>query len=320
LAGTLTAGTRLGAYEIVSVLGEGGMGAVYRAHDPTLHRDVAIKVLLPEVMASADRLARFQREAQVLASLNHPNIGQIYSFEDGPSGPFLVLELVEGPTLSERITRGVVPRDEVLDIAKQIAEALESAHDHGVVHRDLKPGNIKVRGDGTIKVLDFGLARIEEPTARRNAHVSQSPTLTSPAHVTSRGVILGTAAYMSPEQARGEVADRTADIWAFGCVVYEMLTGRAPFRGASIADVLGEVLKSEPNWALLPGDTPQGLRRLLRRCLKKDRRDRLHDIADAKLELLDLDLDQDSLGAQPAAPRLASVIWIPWGHGAVPVP
>jgi serine/threonine protein kinase len=224
----LTAGTRLGVYDIATPIGVGGMGEVYRATDTTLKRQVAIKILPSSLAADADRLARFQREAEVLASLNHPNIAAIHGLEESDGIKALVMELVEGPTLADRIAQGAVPLDEALPIAKQIALALEAAHDRAIVHRDLKPANIKIRADGAVKVLDFGLAKAMDPTGAMPPGMSQSPTITTPA-MTQAGVILGTAAYMSPEQARGKVVDKRADIWAFGCVLYEMLVGRRVF-------------------------------------------------------------------------------------------
>ena len=293
----LTAGTRLGPYEITAQIGVGGMGEVYRATDTNLKRQVAIKVLPEAVAADAERLVRFQREAEVLASLNHPNIAIIHGLEksDGVTG--LVMELVEGPTLADRIAQGPIPIDEALPIAKQIAEALEGAHEQAIIHRDLKPANIKLRPDGTVKVLDFGLAKALDP-APATIDASQSPTVTSPA-MTRMGVILGTAAYMSPEQARGKSVDKRTDIWAFGCVLYEMLAGRQAFAAASVSETLSEVLKSDPDWQGLPADTPDGVRRLLRRCLAKDQKRRLTDIHDARLELDELSSDE-SLNARGA--------------------
>ena len=253
----LSPGTRLGPYEIRSALGAGGMGEVYRARDTKLNRDVAIKVL-PDLFANdPERLTRFRREAQVLAALNHPNIAHIHGFEDSNGIHALVMELVEGPTLAERIVQGPIPLLEALPIAKQIAEALAAAHDQGIIHRDLKPANVKVREDGTVKVLDFGLAKLVAPEASGvgAGHVAQSPTVTSPA-ATLAGVILGTAAYMSPEQAKGRAADKRSDVWAFGAVLYEMLTGQRPFAGEDISDTLASVLKSEPDWNALPADVP----------------------------------------------------------------
>ena len=259
----------------------------YRARDPRLHRDVALKILPPEFAVDAERLGRFRREAQVLASLNHPNIAAIYGVEESLGLHALVLELVEGPTLADRIAEGALPLDEALPAARQIAEALEAAHEHGIVHRDLKPANIKVRPDGTVKVLDFGLAKVFAPEAAAVSSVaalSMSPTITSPA-ATHIGVILGTAAYMSPEQARGKAVDKRTDIWAFGCVLYEMLTGRRPFDGDDVTDVLARVLERDVDFTALPPAIPAPIRRLLRRCLEKDRKRRLPDIGVARLEI-----------------------------------
>jgi Tol biopolymer transport system component len=291
---TLTRGDRLGPYEILSLLGAGGMGEVYRARDTTLARDVALKVL-PEVFAlDPDRLARFRREAQVLAALNHPHIAAIYGLEESHpstgSGQAarlaLVLELVEGPTLADRIALGAVPLAEALPIARQIAEALEAAHEQGIVHRDLKPANVKVRADGTVKVLDFGLAKAFDPAAIASDR-SQSLTLTSPA-ATRLGVILGTAAYMSPEQARGKVVDKRTDVWAFGCVLYEMLVGKRPFDGDDVSETMARVIEREPDWNALATAAPRPIARLVRRCLQKDPQNRLRDIGDARLELRDM--------------------------------
>ena len=255
------------------------MGEVFRARDTKLNRDVAIKIL-PEAFAhDTDRLARFQREAKTLASLNHPNIAAIYGLEESGGLTALVMELVEGDDLSQRIARGAIAIDEALPIAKQIAEALEAAHEQGIVHRDLKPANLKVRPDGTVKVLDFGLAKAMEAPAAMSPSVSRAPTITSPAMMTGAGMILGTAAYMSPEQARGKPVDKRADIWAFGCVLYEMLTGKRAFPGEDVADTLANVLKREPDWEALPSDVPPSVRTLLHRCLIKDRRNRIADIA-----------------------------------------
>ena len=280
---TLTAGTKLGPYEIVAPLGAGGMGEVYRARDSKLNRDVAIKVLLPVVANDPDRLARFSREAQVLASLNHPNIAHIHGLEEADGITALVLELVEGEDLAQRIARGAIPLDEALPIAKQIADALEAAHERGIIHRDLKPANIQVRPDGTVKVLDFGLAKAFETTgAGRPSSVSMSPTLTN---ATQMGMILGTAAYMAPEQARGKAVDKRADVWAFGCVLYEILAGQRAFGGDEVSDTLAFVITKDIDWNALPVDTPASIRRLLRRCLEKDPKRRQHDIADARIEL-----------------------------------
>ncbi len=282
---TFPPGSRIGPYDILSTLGAGGMGEVYRARDAKLHRDVAIKVLLPAVANDPDRLARFRREAQVLASLNHPNIAHIHGIEESSGVTALVMELVEGEDLSQRIGRGAMPLDEALPIAQQIANALEAAHEQGIIHRDLKPANIKVRPDGVVKVLDFGLAKAMDPAGASSDHAMNSPTLSL--HTTQAGMILGTAAYMSPEQARGNAVDKRADLWSFGVVLYEMLTGTRLFEGTTISDTLAAVLKTEPDWTKLPTDTPTPIRRLLRRCLEKDRRKRLADAADARLEIED---------------------------------
>jgi eukaryotic-like serine/threonine-protein kinase len=278
-------GATLGVYRISGLLGAGGMGEVYRARDEKLERDVALKVLPDAFALDSDRLARFRREAQVLASLNHPHIAAIYGFEESLGTHALVLELVEGPTLADRLVHGRLPLDEAWPIARQISEALEAAHDHGVVHRDLKPANIKVRVDGTVKVLDFGLAKAFDPAAVA-ADSSQSPTLISPA-ATRVGVIMGTAAYMSPEQARGKVVDRRADVWAFGSVLYEMLVGARAFDGDDVSQTIARVIEREPDWDALAKVAPPSVVRVVRRCLQKDVHSRLRDIADARLELLD---------------------------------
>ena len=296
---TLSPGTRLGSYEVTGALGEGGMGEVYRARDPRLNRDVALKILPQGFAADAERLARFEREAQVLASLQHANIAAIYGIEE--SGPVraLVLELVEGPTLADRIVAGPLPVAEALAIARQIADAVGAAHDAGVIHRDLKPANIKVREDGAVKVLDFGLAKIAEVTEgaggteRRSAE--NSPTLT--ARATQLGMIIGTAAYMAPEQARGRPVDRRADVWAFGVVLYEMLTGRRAFEGPEITDVLASVIKYSASVGALPADVPASVRRLLRRALEKDRSRRLDSMTAARLELDEAGADHDAADA-----------------------
>ena len=283
----LSAGTRLGSYEIAALIGAGGMGEVYRAHDTKLNRDVAIKVL-PDLLANdEERLARFTREARTLASLNHPNIAAIYGVEESGDVRALVIELVEGEDLSERIARGAIRLDEALPIARQIAEALDAAHELGIVHRDLKPANIKVRSDGTVKVLDYGLAKAAEPIGETSANLSMSPTITMPA-MTQGGVILGTGAYMSPEQARGKATDKRTDVWAFGCVLYEMLTGRVAFAGDTLSDTIAAILGREPDWSALPAETPATIRRLLIRCVEKDARRRLRDIGDARTEIEDV--------------------------------
>jgi serine/threonine-protein kinase len=283
---TLTAGSRLGSYEIIAAIGAGGMGEVYRATDTKLGREVALKVLPDALAHDPERLARFEREAHLLASLNHPYIAQIYGVEDSTGTLALVMELVEGPTLADRITQGPISLDEALPIAKQIAEALEAAHEQGIIHRDLKPANIKVRADGTVKVLDFGLAKAFDPTASSGTGATMSPTLS--VHATQAGIILGTAAYMAPEQARGKAADKRADVWAFGCVLYEMLTGRRAFDGDDFSTTLAAVLKTDPDWSALPEAVPPSLRRLLGRCLRKDPKDRLQSIGDARVEIADL--------------------------------
>src|SRR5262245_27092810 len=305
----LSPGTRLGPYEIVAPLGAGGMGEVYRATDTNLKRQVAIKVLPQTVGADPERLARFQREAEVLATLNHPNIAHIHGLEKSDGALALVMELVGGPTLADRIAKGAMPIDEALPIATQVAEALEAAHEQGIIHRDLKPANIKVRSDGTVKVLDFGLAKAMEPTSAMSPHVSQSPTITTPAMMTGVGVMLGTAAYMAPEQAKGRTADKRSDLWAFGCVVYEMLTGRRAFEGEDVSDTLATVLKSEPDWALLPSDTPPAIRILIERCLAKDRRQRIGDIAAAQFALAEASRFPGSNAASPVAPNVAKPLW-----------
>jgi serine/threonine protein kinase/Tol biopolymer transport system component len=262
------------------------MGVVYRARDTKLNRDVAIKVLSDLFASDAERLARFRREAQTLAALNHPNIAHIHGLEESGGIQALVMELVAGEDLSQRVLRGAIPRDEALPIAKQIAEALEAAHEQGIIHRDLKPANIKVRPDGTVKVLDFGLAKAMAPVGS-GPDASQSPTITTPAMMTSVGVILGTVAYMSPEQARGKTVDKRADIWAFGAVLYQMLSGRSAFAGETVSDTIVAILEREPDWNALPDATPSAVRRLLQRCLEKDPRRRLHDVADVRIEIED---------------------------------
>jgi serine/threonine-protein kinase len=281
-------GARFGTFEIVSLLGAGGMGEVYRARDARLNREVALKVLPEAFTSDPERLARFTREAQTLAALNHSNVGGIHGLEDANGRQALVLELVEGPTLADRIAQGALPLDEALPIARQIADALEAAHEQGIVHRDLKPANIKLRPDGTVKVLDFGLAKAlsrNDGSGMNRVDVTASPTMLSPATMTTAGLILGTAAYMAPEQARGKAVDRRADIWAFGCVLYEMLTGRRTFEGDEVTDTLAGILRGEPSWDALPATTPRSIQRLLRRCLQKEPRERLQAIGDARLEL-----------------------------------
>jgi serine/threonine-protein kinase len=279
----LASGTRLGPYEVIAQIGAGGMGEVYRAHDTKLNRDVALKILPDAFTLDGDRIARFRREAQVLASLNHPNIAAIYGFEDSGSTHALVLELVEGLTLADRIAKGAIPLDEALPIAKQIAQALEAAHEQGIIHRDLKPANIKLRADGTIKVLDFGLAKAMEPTSAISPMLTASPTITTPAQMTGVGTLLGTAAYMAPEQAKGRPADKRSDVWAFGCVLFEMLTGKRAFEGEDVSDTLAAVLRAEPDWRALPRSLPTSIARVLHLCLEKDSRRRLRDIGDVQI-------------------------------------
>jgi Tol biopolymer transport system component len=276
-------GHKIGAYEVVAKLGEGGMGEVYRARDARLHRDVALKVLPETFAADPERLARLTREAQTLASLNHANVAHVYGLEQTGATSAIAMELVDGPTLDELIKTTVngLPVSEALTIALQITAALEAAHDRGIVHRDLKPANVKVQPDGVVKVLDFGLAKAIDPMAMSGGSLSNSPTLTG--RMTQLGMILGTAAYMAPEQARGRAVDRRADIWAFGCVLFEMLTARRPFDGSDIADVLAKILERDPDWSALPASTPAPVRRLIGRCLAKDPKQRLRDIGEARI-------------------------------------
>ena len=280
----LTPGTTLGPYSVTAKIGEGGMGEVYRARDTKLDRDVALKVLPQAFTDDPDRLARFEREAKVLASLNHPNIGHIYGLEEAEGQKALVLELVEGPTLADRIKQGPIPIGEALPIAKQIAEALEAAHEQGVIHRDLKPANIKVRDDGMVKVLDFGLAKAFQPDAS-DVSASMSPTISLTAAATQMGMVIGTAAYMAPEQARGKQVDKRADIFAFGVVLYEMLTGQRPFQGEDVSLTLAAVMTFEPELNLLPETLSPTLKTYLIRCLAKDPKERLRDIGDVRLAM-----------------------------------
>jgi serine/threonine protein kinase len=296
---SLSIGTRLGTVEVLGIIGRGGMGEVYRARDTKLKRDVAIKTLPDEFSHDADRLSRFQREAEVLASLNHPNIAAIYDLQEAEGSRFLVLELVEGETLANRIAGGPIPIDEALPVAKSICEALEAAHEQGVVHRDLKPANVKITPDGKVKVLDFGLAKAMESTP--NTLLSNSPTLISVA-ASNAGVILGTAGYMSPEQAKGQTVDRRTDIWAFGVVLYEMLTGRMLFSGETVSETMAFVMTKEPDWKALPTETPWPLEKLLRRCLIKDPRSRLRDIGEARIAIAEV-----QSGSEPNAPAPQSV-------------
>ncbi|MFN0151714.1 MAG: serine/threonine-protein kinase, partial [bacterium] len=278
-------GKRLAHYEVGEKIGEGGMGVVWKATDTSLGREVAIK-LLPESFAeNAERVARFEREAKVLASLNHPGIAAIYGLHVSEGRRFLAMEYAPGEDLAQRLLRGAVPLDETIEIGRGIAEAVEAAHEQGIVHRDLKPANVKVGPDGRVKVLDFGLAKALAPEGGASLGSASSllPTVTSPA--TMAGVVLGTAAYMSPEQARGKPIDRRTDVWAFGCVLFELLTGRRAFEGETVSDTLAAVLRAEPEWALLPAATPPRVRDLIERCLRKDPLRRLRDIGDARVTL-----------------------------------
>jgi hypothetical protein len=289
----LSVGDRFGPYEVVGALGAGGMGQVYRARDSRLGREVALKILSDLVARDPERIARFEREARTLASLSHPNIAGIHGLEDSGGVQALVLELVEGPTLADRLVPGPMAVDEALAVARQIADALEAAHDVGIIHRDLKPANIKLRPDGTVKVLDFGLAKAiaaahdggPDARGRAAANLSHSPTITGPIGMTGVGVLLGTAAYMPPEQARGKPVDKRADIWAFGCVLFEMLTGKRCFDGEDTSLTLAEVIKSDPDWSALPAATPPAVQSTLRQCLQKDPKRRARDIGDVRLAL-----------------------------------
>ena len=311
----LTSGSRRGPYEILAPLGAGGMGEVYRARDTRLERDVAIKTLPAEFAGDPERLARFQREARLLASLNHPNIAAIYGLEEADGAKYLVLEIVEGETLAEKLAAGPLPVEEALAVCAQIAAGVSAAHDAGVIHRDLKPGNVMVRHDGSVKVLDFGLAKgAEKPAA--TSDLSESPTISVG---TQTGIILGTAAYMSPEQTRGRALDKRTDVWSFGCVLFECLTGRQVFREETVSDTLAAIIRSEPDWSALPAETPAKVRDLVKRCLQKDPRRRLHDIADARLEIEEALAGpaekEPSVPLAPPAPpaRRAAVPWIALG-------
>jgi len=302
-------GTTISHYKVLEKIGEGGMGVVYRATDTKLNRDVALKILPERFASDSQRMGRFQREAKVLASLDHPNIGQIYGIEEAGQTKALVLQLIEGPTLAEKIAQGSIPVEEALKIALQIAEGLEAAHEKGVIHRDLKPANIKITPEGQVKILDFGLAKALEGEAP-DTNLSQSPTLTAAA--TQAGVILGTAAYMSPEQAKGKAVDNRADIFAFGAVLYECLTGKRAFEGEDVSDTLASILLREPDWELLPDTTPWRIQELLRRCLHKDAHDRLHHIADARIEMnqaADGPLGLDALPPSQAPFNRRGMVW-----------
>lgn len=316
---TLASGTKLGPYEIRSPLGAGGMGEVYRSCDTRLGRDVALKVLPEAFAADTERMARFEREAKVLASLNHPNIASVYGLEESDHRRALVMELVEGPTLAERIALGAIPVDEALPIAKQVCEGLEYAHERGVVHRDLKPANVKLTPEGQVKILDFGLAKALDAVDATASDPSSSPTLTRMA--THVGIILGTAAYMSPEQAKGKAADRRADVWAFGCLLYEMLTGKHAFDGETVSETLACVIKDEPDWSALPPAVPPRIRGLLKRCLTKDVKQRLQAIGDARIAIEEV---QNGVDAADGIPTLADAgrvsLWsraVPWTIAAI---
>src|SRR5262245_35070610 len=326
-------GTRLGAYEVLSPIGVGGMGEVYRARDTRLNRDVAIKIISGAFAADPDRVARFEREAQLLASLNHPGIAQIYGLEtreqsvDPAHAPlsFIVMELVEGEDLAQRVARGPLPIEDAVAIARQLAEALEAAHESAVVHRDLKPANILVKHDGVVKVLDFGLAKALGPPFGSSApRLSETPTMTSPARLrdgygeagaTDVGVVLGTVSYMAPEQAKGKTVDKRADIWAFGCVLFEMLTGRPAFAGDTVTETIAAVMRDPPPLDALPPDTPPNVRRLIARCLERDPRQRLRDIGDARIELTARDSDRSGVSA--AVPRASRTFGIAVAAGVL---
>jgi serine/threonine protein kinase len=310
-------GQNLSHYSLAEKIGKGGMGEVFRAKDQKLGRDVAIKVLPEEFAKDADRVARFQREAKLLASLNHPNIAAIYGLEESTGTHFLVLELIEGDTLADRLKHGAIPAEESLKLALQITEALEAAHEKGVIHRDLKPANIKVTTDGKVKVLDFGLAKAFSGD-QEQVNLSNSPTLSDMA--TQQGVILGTAAYMSPEQARGKPVDKRTDIWAFGCVLYEMLTGKAAFQGEDVTEILAAVVKSGVNLELLPENLHPDIRKLITRCLQKDQKRRYSGIGDVQYEIEQVLADPGGVFVQPMAtakPRKKLRVGIPWVAAAV---
>ncbi len=328
----LEAGTKLGPYEILSPLGAGGMGEVYRARDNKLGREVAIKVLPEEFTQHPQKLARFEREARLLASLNHPKIATLYGVEEFETKPFLVMELVEGETLAERIARGPLPANEALAISQQIAEALEAAHEKGVIHRDLKPANVKVDPEGQVKVLDFGLAKLAEAESGSSGEGgSQSPALSRDA--TRAGVILGTATYMSPEQAKGKTVDKRTDIFSFGIVLYEMLTGKKAFAGEDVPEILAGIINKEPDWSVLPNLDPR-LDALLRRCLRKDRKLRWRDVGDVRVEIQEIlaEPTERSEAVKARSPVLAwglagvlavallATLWILWLTASAPEP
>ena len=310
----LSAGTDVGPYQVEAIIGGGGMGEVYRARDTQLGRLVALKVLPRPFASNPERLSRFQREAQTLATLNHPHIGAIYGIEHAGDVRALVLELVEGDTLADRIARGALPLEDALPIARQITGALQAAHERGVVHRDLKPSNIKISPDGVVKVLDFGLARLSQQDGVELTDATVSPTMASPPVITAAGMILGTAAYMAPEQAKGRPADTRGDIWAFGCVLFEMLTGARAFRGEDVAETLAAVLRSEPDFSALPASTPASIRSLVQKCLVKNPRERLQHIGDARF---DLNETSDERPTAVKRERSARREWLAWAVAAV---
>jgi Tol biopolymer transport system component len=308
---SLTPGTKLGSYDVLSPLGAGGMGEVFRARDTRLGRDVAIKAMPEGFAQDIERLGRFEREARLLASLNHPNIAAIHGIEESEGHRYLILEFVDGESLAQRLARGPLPVDDAIEICRDIAAGLEAAHESGVIHRDLKPGNVMITPDGGVKVLDFGLATTGGAgTGGSSSDLTHSPTLTSPA--TRAGVILGTAAYMSPEQARGKTVDRRTDIWSFGCVLYECLTGKSMFGGETVSDVIARILEREPDWSALPDATPPRVRDLLQRCLRKDPKTRLRDIGDGRLELSDPHggVQATTAAAAAPAPRARPLPWM----------
>ena len=310
----LSEGTKIGPYTVSGLIGQGGMGEVYQARDTMLDRDVALKVLPEAFTSDPDRLARFEREAKVLASLNHPNIGSIYGLEEAEGVKALVLELVEGPTLADRITQGPIPIDEALPIATQIAEALEAAHEQGVIHRDLKPANVKVKADGMVKVLDFGLAKAFQPDTT-DPGLSASPTISLTAAATQMGMVIGTAAYMAPEQASGKAVDKRADVWAFGVVVFEMLTGNRPFVGDDVSKTLANVIVINPDWDALPKNVPPVLGTFVRGCLEKNPKQRVQAIGDVRLAM------EGAFGTMVTAPVLPAThrlqVWQRPGPAAI---
>ena len=309
----LQTGDRLGAYEIVSLLGHGAMGEVYRARDTRLGREVAVKVLPAAFASDADRLSRFEREARLISQVHHPNICTLFDIVDGPHAPSLIFELIEGETLQQRLLRGPMPLGEALRCASVIAAALEAAHRKGIIHRDLKPSNIKMTAGGVIKVLDFGVAKL----ARDSGPESGAPDPTLTLGGTKEGLLVGTVAYVSPEQAMGDRVDGRSDIWAFGCLLYEMLTAKRAFPGVAVADTLGAVMRGEPDWTALPAGTPPELRTLLRRCLEKDRARRLADIADARLEIEDLLADSPNKTVAAPEPRRRWVLAVAFVTGGI---